>query len=113
MSLHFTGFPRWLLRPKFLTIIFGFAASLYLIMSYTPNTAPDLEPLTFAYKIVHGVPIYLDVYLPYHDKGLFKANGMNPNGNGDLAIVPVLLYFHGGGLTVGNRKSWFPQWLQS
>ncbi|KAI0037279.1 hypothetical protein FA95DRAFT_1614404 [Auriscalpium vulgare] len=27
--------------------------------------------------------------------------------------VPAILYFHGGGLTVGDRTSWFPTWLAS
>ncbi|KIK69762.1 hypothetical protein GYMLUDRAFT_151343 [Collybiopsis luxurians FD-317 M1] len=31
--------------------------------------------------------------------------------NDDLTLG-CLVYFHGGGLTVGNRKSWFPKWLQ-
>jgi hypothetical protein len=31
-------------------------------MAYTPNTTPELAPFTFAYKVVHCAPIYLDVY---------------------------------------------------
>jgi len=27
--------------------------------------------------------------------------------------VPAVVYFHGGGLTVGNRTSWSPEWLLS
>ncbi|KIL66736.1 hypothetical protein M378DRAFT_347471 [Amanita muscaria Koide BX008] len=26
--------------------------------------------------------------------------------------VPTIVYFHGGGLTVGNKHSWHPSWLQ-
>jgi acetyl esterase/lipase len=118
MSIYFHGIRRWLIRPKFLflTITFGVAASWYLIMSYTPNIAPDLEPLTFAYKTVEGAPIYLDIYSPsvtHHGNGVPNANVANPSSNGGHATVPAVLYFHGGGLTVGNRTSWFPKWLHS
>lgn len=27
--------------------------------------------------------------------------------------LPVLIYFHGGGLTVGSKTGWFPEWLRS
>jgi len=35
----------------------------------------------------------------------------------DIAVsdgreVPAVIYFHGGGFGVGNRKSWFPTWMQ-
>jgi acetyl esterase/lipase len=114
MTLRFHGIQRWLSSPKslLLTITFGIAASWYLIMSYTPNV-PELEPLTFAYKTVEGAQIHLDIYSPsfaHHDNG--DPNG-NANSNAGPATVPLVLYFHGGGLTVGNRKSWFPMWLHS
>jgi 26S proteasome regulatory subunit N1 len=31
-------------------------------MACTPNTTPELAPFTFAYKVVHCAPIYLEVY---------------------------------------------------
>ena len=101
------------LRPKFsIAITFCIAVFWYSFMSYTPNTVPDLESLTLAYKIVQGEPIFIDIYPPSLTHN-YKVNAANPNGDEDLAIVPAVLYFHGGGLTVGNRKSWFPQWMQS
>lgn len=54
---------------------------------------------TFRYRsdTKDGVPqCYLDVFLPL-------SSSEEP--------LNVILYFHGGGLTVGNRKSYFPHWL--
>jgi len=62
-------------------------------------------PLTFAYKHADGVDILLDLYLPQPHPGA--------NVSADLTEgTPLVVYFHGGGLTVGNRKSWFPTWLK-
>lgn len=55
---------------------------------------------TFIYKKIGDLPIKLDVYHPTLD------------GN-HAAPVPVVINFHGGGLTVGNRKSWLSEWLKS
>ncbi|KAH9997436.1 Alpha/Beta hydrolase protein [Russula compacta] len=41
--------------------------------------------------------LYIDVYPP-----ITQTDGS----------VPALVYFHGGGMTVGDRASWFPAWLQ-
>ena len=41
-------------------------------------------------------PCFLDVFLPPHPTG---------------KPLSAILYFHGGGLTVGNRRSYFPHWL--
>ncbi|KAH7903742.1 Alpha/Beta hydrolase protein [Hygrophoropsis aurantiaca] len=68
---------------------------------------PGLEsPLTFAYKHVGEEPILLDVFLPLHPER--RAAGLEV-----LPAVPAVIYFHGGGLAVGNRRSWFPAWLQN
>lgn len=56
--------------------------------------------LTFTYKQVGSLPIELDVYPP------------TSSGNQDAA-VPVLIWFHAGGLTVGDRKTMIPNWLKS
>ncbi|KAH7925588.1 alpha/beta-hydrolase [Leucogyrophana mollusca] len=64
----------------------------------------DGAPLTFAYKHVDGDQLLLDVYLPT------SASVAGPRT--DLPSVPTVIYFHGGGLTVGNRQSWFPGWFQ-
>jgi acetyl esterase/lipase len=103
-------------RFLFLTITIGIAALWYLVMSYTPNTVPDLQPLTFAYKTVQGLQIHLDIYPPpfaHHDNGAPNGNPTKRGSDENPDVVPALLYFHGGGLTVGDRKSWFPQWMQS
>ncbi|KAI0632357.1 alpha/beta-hydrolase [Trametes polyzona] len=55
------------------------------------------KPSTFAYKNVDGLPVHVDVYPP--------ASRVNQEHH------PAVIYFHGGGLTVGNRSSWFPSWL--
>jgi len=58
---------------------------------------------TLAYKQVGTQDVLFDIYLPE----------IPPlEGNGTVS-VPAVVYFHGGGLTVGNRESWFPFWLHS
>lgn len=59
-----------------------------------------MSPLTFPYKFVDDKPSYADVYLPDVKHTARKT-------------FPVVLYFHGGGVTVGNRRSWFPNWIHS
>ena len=46
------------------------------------------EPLTLVYSKIKDLEIKLDLYLP-------------PDATGTL---PVIIFFHGGGLTVGNRQ---------
>jgi len=69
-------------------------------MSEIKDTSIPDGPLTFTYKEVDGINILLDVYLP-------------PDVTQQAKHRPAVVYFHGGGLTVGNRRSWFPTWLQS
>ncbi|TFK70737.1 alpha/beta-hydrolase [Pluteus cervinus] len=56
-------------------------------------------PISVPYKSFNGRQIFLDIYPP------------TPFAPGQTA--PALIFFHGGGLVVGNRKSWFPTWLQT
>ncbi|KAI0699321.1 alpha/beta-hydrolase [Cerioporus squamosus] len=57
--------------------------------------------LTFVYKCdVSNQPVHVDIYPP----------STTPAGIGSSA-TPAVVYFHGGSLTVGNRRSWFPSWL--
>jgi len=65
------------------------------------------SPLTFTYKEVDGISIMLDVYLP--PDNVSQQHTDRP----DAKHCPAVVYFHGGGLTVGNRRSWFPAWLTS
>lgn len=76
----------------------------------TPN------PVTLVYKTIStsgaaGQPseisLHLDVYPPNSHSNDTPASENNGVG------VPVVLYFHGGALVVGDRKSWFPEWLHS
>ncbi|KAL4250654.1 AB hydrolase superfamily protein [Abortiporus biennis] len=62
------------------------------------NSQAAAKPFTFDYKRVNEASIRIDIYPPaqIHSSGK----------------VPALVYFHGGGLTVGNRNSWFPTWLR-
>ena len=56
-------------------------------------------PSTIAYKQLGDLTLYIDVYPPT------TTTGPGP--------VPAVVFFHGGGMTVGDRKSWFPTWLCS
>ena len=70
------------------------------------------ERTTLCYKRLNqgsDIPLYLDIYHP---------SWKNPDSEeSDFAtdpfLVPAVVYFHGGGLAVGNRNSWFPNWLKS
>ncbi|KAG2106542.1 Alpha/Beta hydrolase protein [Suillus discolor] len=64
------------------------------------------SPLTFIYKEVDGIRVLLDVYLPPDGADQQFAQQVTQ-------YHPAVVYFHGGGLTVGNRRSWFPTWLKS
>ncbi|KIJ96839.1 hypothetical protein K443DRAFT_681987 [Laccaria amethystina LaAM-08-1] len=70
---------------------------------------PDIEGhLTVCYKKTpEGVPIYFDIWPPISEKSTTSERSSST-----IPSVSVVLYFHGGGLTAGNRRSWFPLWLQ-
>ncbi|KAI0284135.1 alpha/beta-hydrolase [Russula brevipes] len=53
-------------------------------------------PTTIAYKQLGDLTLYIDVYPP------------TPQSDGS---VPAVVFFHGGGMTAGDRTSWFPAWL--
>ncbi|KAK0504296.1 Alpha/Beta hydrolase protein [Armillaria luteobubalina] len=54
---------------------------------------------TIVYKMIGDLKLHFDLYHPR-----LEAHPQSTK-------VPAVVYFHGGGLTVGNRKSWFPYWL--
>lgn len=58
----------------------------------------DATPSTVIYKQIGDLSLYIDVYPP-------TAHPDRP--------VPALVFFHGGGTTVGDRTSWSPTWLCS
>ncbi|KAF8532102.1 alpha/beta-hydrolase [Gautieria morchelliformis] len=55
--------------------------------------------LTCPYKDTQGLKAELDLYLP-------PSSQEHPR-----RLLPSLVYFHGGGLTVGEKTSWFPFWI--
>jgi len=54
----------------------------------------EATPTTVAYKQLGDLTLYIDVYPP-------RTN--DP--------APAVVFFHGGGMTAGDRTSWFPTWL--
>ena len=66
----------------------------------TPDNMSEQAPLDFVFKTVDDCSIHLDVYPPSLPK-----DAVSPS-------VPAVVFFHGGGLSVGNRRSWFPRWLK-
>lgn len=66
----------------------------------------NLPPHTsLVYKKIGDQDVNLDIYPPTITSVPAQIDS--------IMIVPALVYFHGGGLTVGNRTSWFPFWLHS
>lgn len=74
--------------------IFSFSSSNHS----QPSTMAEVTPTTVVYKKLGDLTLYIDVYPP------------TPKSDGP---VPAVVYFHGGGMTVGHRTSHFPTWLQS
>ena len=63
------------------------------------------KPVTLAYKRIGDLDIHLDVHLP-------KESSINIDARPSSSTpLPAVIYFHAGGLTVGERSSWFPTWL--
>ncbi|KAJ7701466.1 Alpha/Beta hydrolase protein [Mycena rosella] len=61
----------------------------------------SVETCDVCYKKIDQTPIYFNVYPP-----ALQPQSPYPR-------LPAVVYFHGGGLTVGNRTSWFPNWLKA
>ncbi|TEB20025.1 alpha/beta-hydrolase, partial [Coprinellus micaceus] len=59
---------------------------------------------TLTYKTISdGLDIHIDVWAP--PKSAYQ------DGHGTLTPRPAFVYFHGGGLAVGAREVWIPEWL--
>jgi len=59
--------------------------------------------ITLEYKKINGSePVLMDVYSP---------SRLTPNKG--VISLPIVMFFHGGALTAGNRRSYFPHWLKS
>lgn len=69
-------------------------------------------PLTFAYKHILEKSITFDLYLPQSSNLSQSSNHFPTTDTSGEGVLPVVLYFHGGGLTVGSKNSWFPHWLK-
>lgn len=63
--------------------------------------------ITLTYKQISGLSLQVDIHPPA------MANPPLCNSAESTIRAPAILFFHGGGLTVGNRKSWFPSWMHS
>jgi acetyl esterase/lipase len=74
-------------------------------MTPSGDTGIVQVPVTVIFKSIQALNLCVDVYPPR----LSTCNSVVPEG--DVPAVPVILYFHGGGMTVGDRNSWFPTWL--
>lgn len=65
-----------------------------------------MDCLDVCYKKIGQIPVRLNVYYPPNlDSSSAHPGSPHPR-------LPAVVYFHGGGLTVGNRTSWFPTWLK-
>ncbi|KAH9841593.1 Alpha/Beta hydrolase protein [Rhodofomes roseus] len=63
---------------------------------------------TYTYKTVDEIHLLMDVYLPRVSSSKSQQHATQASPHGE---PPIVIYFHGGGLTVGNKDSWFPHWL--
>ena len=52
--------------------------------------------------------VELDLYLPPEPEP--GPQSVSRSTTNSPKLLPCLVYFHGGGLTVGNKTSWFPFW---
>ncbi|KAF8895633.1 Alpha/Beta hydrolase protein [Infundibulicybe gibba] len=75
----------------------------------SPGPLPIENVTTLAYKTLSdSTPVYLDIYPPVVTNAIIqRLLGIPP-----VILFPVIVYFHGGGLTVGDRRSWLPHWLR-
>jgi acetyl esterase/lipase len=73
-------------------LIFRLLPVAFLVMQSFASTTVTAE-----YKRVRDDSILFDAYIP-------TVLSSNPS--------PAIVFWHGGGLTVGNRQSFFPEWLR-
>lgn len=55
------------------------------------------EPLTLVYSRVGDLDIHIDLYLPRSPP------------EQEVPLIPAVIFFHGGGMFRGNRKSILPE----
>ena len=81
-------------------------------------TGSAYEPLTLCYKRRGDVEVLLDAWAPANLSPTVGSENQTTGLAGEIGgkretEAPAVVFFHGGGLTVGNRKSWFPEWFWS
>ncbi|KAF8474821.1 Alpha/Beta hydrolase protein [Kalaharituber pfeilii] len=59
---------------------------------------------TFTYSQVRNIDIKLDLYLPEQKNANSEPTDASVSGSQTLISIPSLVFFHGGGLTAGNRE---------
>lgn len=85
--------------------IFKLLSSNISRKEHSRHTAHTLETMaqytTLEYKKLNGSePVLMDVYSPT----------LAPTK--DVISLPIVMFFHGGALTVGHRRSYLPNWLK-
>ena len=80
-------------------------------MGAAGHTATDPLSYTFVFKRVGGVALSLDLYPPILPIASNTGSVTKPDMQAFETDVAALIYFHGGGLTVGNRDSWLGAWV--
>ncbi|KAF9031439.1 Alpha/Beta hydrolase protein [Panaeolus papilionaceus] len=66
-------------------------------------------PHRLVIKLGNGTDVVLDVYPPPF---LTQSTSYRTSSNVDnIPVIPAVVHFHGGGLSVGNKESFIPSWL--
>lgn len=63
-----------------------------------------VQKYTFTYSRACGIDIELDIYLPVPQTVSTVGRGGGAQGSEGLLTIPSIVFFHGGGLTWGNRE---------
>lgn len=62
---------------------------------------------TYTYYEGRGINLDFDLYLPTS----YSKTSYSEESEPVQVLRPTIVYFHGGGLTVGDKTSWFPHWM--
>lgn len=73
-------------------------------------SAKQHHSIVLPYKqLGNGTDVVLDVYPPPF---LTQSTSYRTSSNVDnIPVIPAVVHFHGGGLSVGNKESFIPSWL--
>lgn len=76
------------------------------MLAHQSNMSTEFYHITLPYrKTANGDDVLIDVYPP---PSITTASNTS-----DASKIPAFVYFHGGGIVVGNRKSFLPPWIMS